>query len=252
MTWIIDNLGLIGSLSVEHVRQSILPIVLGFLLSVPLGWLAFRFRLGRGFSGLSGFSGFSGFNGFNDFDDFGSLGQDLGRRRFLRLQLDGVERFDRFGGCDVIRRGRGGVNDRRSRQRLAFLLLLAALGHGSVPDQCVDPRDEIALAWRLDDVVLGTLAHAPDAVGLEALGADDQDRDMAGIDVARQRAGGLEAVHAGQHHIHEHEIRLVAPAGGDAILRAPRRGHMMTVAFQQLGHHRRFGGRILDQQYACH
>ena len=49
MTWIIDNLGLIGSLSVEHVRQSILPIVLGFLFSVPLGWLAFRFRLGRGF-----------------------------------------------------------------------------------------------------------------------------------------------------------------------------------------------------------
>lgn len=48
MTWIIDNLGLIASLSVEHLRQSALPIVLGFVLSVPLGWLAFRFRLGRG------------------------------------------------------------------------------------------------------------------------------------------------------------------------------------------------------------
>lgn len=48
MTWIIDNLGLIGSLSLEHLRQSLLPIALGFVLSVPLGWLAFRFRLGRG------------------------------------------------------------------------------------------------------------------------------------------------------------------------------------------------------------
>ena len=48
MTWIIDNLGLIGSLSLEHLRQSILPIMLGFVLSVPLGWLAFHYRLGRG------------------------------------------------------------------------------------------------------------------------------------------------------------------------------------------------------------
>ena len=48
MPWIIDNLGLIGSLSLEHLRQSILPILLGFALSVPLGWLAFRYRLGRG------------------------------------------------------------------------------------------------------------------------------------------------------------------------------------------------------------
>lgn len=48
MNWIIDNLGLIGSLSLEHLRQSILPIMLGFVLSVPLGWLAFHYRLGRG------------------------------------------------------------------------------------------------------------------------------------------------------------------------------------------------------------
>ncbi|HOA87080.1 MAG: ABC transporter permease subunit [Microbacteriaceae bacterium] len=48
MSWIVDNLGLIGSLSLEHLRQSILPIVIGFALSVPIGWLAFRFRLGRG------------------------------------------------------------------------------------------------------------------------------------------------------------------------------------------------------------
>ncbi|NLA09235.1 MAG: ABC transporter permease subunit [Microbacteriaceae bacterium] len=48
MSWILDNLDLIGSLSLEHLRQSILPIVIGFALSVPIGWLAFRFRLGRG------------------------------------------------------------------------------------------------------------------------------------------------------------------------------------------------------------
>lgn len=48
MTWVLDNLDLIGRLTVEHLSQCVLPIVLGFLVSIPLGWLAFRFRLTRG------------------------------------------------------------------------------------------------------------------------------------------------------------------------------------------------------------
>jgi len=48
MIWVVDNLDLIGRLTVEHLRQSALPILLGLLLSIPLGWLAFRFRLTRG------------------------------------------------------------------------------------------------------------------------------------------------------------------------------------------------------------
>jgi osmoprotectant transport system permease protein len=48
MTWVLDNLDLIARLSVEHLRQSALPILLGFLISIPLGWLAYRYRLTRG------------------------------------------------------------------------------------------------------------------------------------------------------------------------------------------------------------
>ena len=48
MTWIINNLDLIWGLTLEHVRLSILPIVLGFLISIPLGWIAYRFKLTRG------------------------------------------------------------------------------------------------------------------------------------------------------------------------------------------------------------
>lgn len=48
MTWVLDNLDLIGRLALEHLRLSIPPIVLGFLISIPLGWLAYRFRLTRG------------------------------------------------------------------------------------------------------------------------------------------------------------------------------------------------------------
>jgi osmoprotectant transport system permease protein len=47
VTWVWDNLDLIGRLSLEHVRLSIPPIVLGLLIAVPIGWLAFRYRIAR-------------------------------------------------------------------------------------------------------------------------------------------------------------------------------------------------------------
>lgn len=48
MNWVFDNLDQILDLTVIHLRQSVIPIVLGFALSVPLGWVAWRYRLVRG------------------------------------------------------------------------------------------------------------------------------------------------------------------------------------------------------------
>lgn len=48
MTWIVDNLGLILDLTATHLRQSLIALVLGVVVSVPLGWIAWRFRLVRG------------------------------------------------------------------------------------------------------------------------------------------------------------------------------------------------------------
>lgn len=48
MNWVLDNLDLIGRLTLEHLRLSIPPILLGFVISIPLGWLAYRFALTRG------------------------------------------------------------------------------------------------------------------------------------------------------------------------------------------------------------
>ena len=47
MNWTLNNLDLIGELTVTHVRLAILPIVLSFVLSIPLGWLANRTPLLR-------------------------------------------------------------------------------------------------------------------------------------------------------------------------------------------------------------
>lgn len=48
MTWLLDNLDLIGRLTLEHLQLAIPPIILGFLISIPLGWLAYRYKLTRG------------------------------------------------------------------------------------------------------------------------------------------------------------------------------------------------------------
>lgn len=49
MNWLLNNLPLVVELLVEHARLSIAPIILGAVLSVPLGWFAWRFRISRGF-----------------------------------------------------------------------------------------------------------------------------------------------------------------------------------------------------------
>ncbi|WP_169077640.1 ABC transporter permease [Microcella alkalica] len=48
MTWVLANLEQILELSLTHLRLSLLPIVLGFVIAIPLGWVAHRYRLTRG------------------------------------------------------------------------------------------------------------------------------------------------------------------------------------------------------------
>ncbi len=48
MTWVLENLGLIGQLTLEHLRQSVIPIVISLVVAIPLGWVAWRYRLVRG------------------------------------------------------------------------------------------------------------------------------------------------------------------------------------------------------------
>ena len=42
MTWFLDNADRIGDLTLRHLWLSVLPVLLGFLLAVPIGWWAQR------------------------------------------------------------------------------------------------------------------------------------------------------------------------------------------------------------------
>ncbi|MFE5408643.1 ABC transporter permease [Microbacterium sp. NPDC056569] len=48
MNWVADNVDLIWALTLDHLRQSAIAIAAGFVLSVPLGWVAFRYTTLRG------------------------------------------------------------------------------------------------------------------------------------------------------------------------------------------------------------
>jgi osmoprotectant transport system permease protein len=48
MTWVLANLEQIWRLTLDHIALSVPPIILGFLIAVPLGWLAHRYRPSRG------------------------------------------------------------------------------------------------------------------------------------------------------------------------------------------------------------
>lgn len=48
MTWVLDNLDLIWSLTLDHIRQSVIAIVLGFVIAIPIGWAAWRYTAIRG------------------------------------------------------------------------------------------------------------------------------------------------------------------------------------------------------------
>ena len=47
MEWVFGNIGMIVSLTLDHLRLSTIPIVVGFFIAVPLGWLAQRFAWSR-------------------------------------------------------------------------------------------------------------------------------------------------------------------------------------------------------------
>jgi len=49
VNWLFNNLNVIGDATVAHLATALPAIVLSFILSIPIGWLANRFRWSRGF-----------------------------------------------------------------------------------------------------------------------------------------------------------------------------------------------------------
>jgi osmoprotectant transport system permease protein len=48
VSWLWSNFGLVWNLTVAHVSLSVFPIIIGFVVSLPIGWLANRYHASRG------------------------------------------------------------------------------------------------------------------------------------------------------------------------------------------------------------
>jgi osmoprotectant transport system permease protein len=48
VSWLWNNLPLVGDLSLKHLGLSIPPIIIGAIIALPLGWFAHRYRVARG------------------------------------------------------------------------------------------------------------------------------------------------------------------------------------------------------------
>ena len=47
MNWVLENLGYIGGLVADHIYFALIPVVIGLVIAIPLGWLANRAGWGR-------------------------------------------------------------------------------------------------------------------------------------------------------------------------------------------------------------
>jgi osmoprotectant transport system permease protein len=47
MSWVLDHLDVLFSVSLEHLWLALVPVVVGLLISLPLGWMASRWRLAK-------------------------------------------------------------------------------------------------------------------------------------------------------------------------------------------------------------
>ena len=48
MNWLVENADQIWQLTLVHAGLSAVPIVVGFVLAIPIGWLTNRYRVSRG------------------------------------------------------------------------------------------------------------------------------------------------------------------------------------------------------------
>ncbi len=90
-----------------------------------------------------------------------------------------------------------------------------------------NPRQQLALRERLDDVVVGTAVEPRDAVVFLAARRQHDDRESRLVSrIALQLARELEPADVGQHPVHQHEIGSPIGDRGARLARVTRGPHL--------------------------
>ena len=112
----------------------------------------------------------------------------------------------------------------------------------------VDARQQLARREGLGDVVVGAAFEARDLVALLGARGQHDDRQLAGLAVALQRARELEAAGVGQHPVDQQQVGQLVGDLGAARARVGGLAHFEAGAAQAEGDHLANRALVLDDQ----
>src|ERR1700722_1659340 len=154
----------------------------------------------------------------------------LGRRELDRITID-----DHLVGAEVHLNAAVVVDLGRGR-----------LGRLPAPQQPLHPGDELGVAERLGEVVVGAAAQPAHLLRLQAVPGEDEDGNVA------QVADPLEhrpAVHLRQADVEDHETRLVSVEGAQAFSSGVGLGHLEPAPVEHGLDAERDIGVVLDDEH---
>ena len=125
------------------------------------------------------------------------------------------------------------------------------IGHHLEADEAAHAGKQREIVDRLGQEIVGARIESDDPVARLVQRGDHDDRDMGDLGVGLDAAADFKTVHAGHHHVQQHDIGQFRGNAGQRLLAAARRQDFeifgRQLRFQQLD----VGEDIVDDQNPC-
>ena len=125
------------------------------------------------------------------------------------------------------------------------------VGHHLEADEAAHAGEQREIVDRLGQEIVGAGIEPGDAVARLVERGDHDDRDMGDLGIGLDAAADFETVHAGHHHVQQHDVGQFRGDAGQRLLAAARRQDFeifgRQLRFQQLD----VGEDVVDDQDPC-
>src|SRR5215470_12877261 len=119
---------------------------------------------------------------------------------------------------------------------------------GRAPQESADAGEELPWIERLGEIVVGAHLEPHHLVHIFALGGEHDHGQGGAVGEGADPAAYLEAVHAGEHDVEEHDVWPALVEDGETPRAVARQGHVDLVLAQVFRHEGAEAGIVVDQQ----
>src|SRR5262245_19503773 len=119
---------------------------------------------------------------------------------------------------------------------------------GRAPQESADAGEELPWIERLGEIVVGAHLEPHHLVHIFALGGEHDHGQGGTVGEGADPAAYLEAVHAGEHDVEEHDVGPALVEDGETPRAVARQGHVDLVLAQVFRHEGAEAGIVVDQQ----